>query len=47
MWDYLTANWVSYLSGVGSVWLAYGIGLGAVLWMIGQGMRLIYDVMRY
>lgn len=38
---------LSYLTGVATAWISYGIGFGAILWMVGQGMRLIFSFVRF
>ena len=43
----LDAELMAYLTDAASSWLAYGIGFGAILWMKGQGMRLIFSFVRY
>jgi hypothetical protein len=43
----LGSEMLAYLADIATSWLAYGIGFGAILWMIGQGMRLIFSFVRY
>ena len=38
---------LAYLTGVATSWISYGIGFGAILWMVGQGMRLVFSFVRF
>lgn len=45
--QYLLAEHITNLTEVGAAWLAYGIGLGGIAWVVGQGILLIYNIVRY
>lgn len=43
----LTGDDFAFLSDNVGQWLSYGVGLGAIVWLVSQGVALIFRFLRY